>query len=199
MTIQPQEGGRRPLDRILTLDFLKNLTTMELTDLRARRQEAEQEEVDLSYARRLLQGRMDLIRAEQATRSGVGAPGLSLAEPRSDEELARDLASVLADENPRKDHGLGRHLTIDPSRVGEHRRVAEQAVDDVRASDPAALTDDELTAAIDHLMDLEKSISSNRHRVQDVMDQLSAEVARRYRDGQARVDDVLAAEAGSNS
>jgi hypothetical protein len=78
--------------------------------------------------------------------------------------------------------------------VGEHRRAAEQAVDDVAASDPSSLDDAALTAAVAHLTELERKVSENRHRVQAVMDQLTAEVARRYRDGEAHVEDVLAAE-----
>jgi hypothetical protein len=189
MTLQPQQGGRRPIDRILAPGFADDVTALDFAELRSRRHLAEQEEVDLSYARRLLQGRLDLLRAEQAQRAtkrdGVD-PG-----SRTDREIARDLAAVLADAGPRADHGLGRHLTTDPSRVGEHRRAAEQAVDDVSASNPASLDEQGLEAAIAHLRELEHTISENRHRVQAVMDLLTAEVARRYRDGEARVEDVL--------
>jgi hypothetical protein len=133
---------------------------------------------------------MDLLRAEQERRTGDG--GVE-AGTRSAAELARDLASALAD-GPRTDHGLGRHLTTEPSRVGEHRRAAEQAVDDVQASDPASLDDTGLAHALQHLADVEASVSESRHRVQSVMDQLTKEVARRYREGEANVEDVLAAE-----
>ena len=190
MTTQPHEGGRRPIDRVLAPGFADGLADLPLDELRERRQLAEQEEADLSYARRLLQGRMDLLRSEQQQRGG-DAP--VAAGTRSDQELARDLASVLAD-GPRSDHGLGRHLTTEPSRVGEHRRAAEQAVDDVRASDPASLSDDEVAHALQHLAELEASVSESRHRVQTVMDALTTEVARRYREGEAHVEDVLAAE-----
>lgn len=191
MTTQPHEGGRRPIDRVLAPGFAEDLADLPFVQLRERRAVAEQEEVDLSYARRLLQGRLDLLRAERERRATDGA-----AVPegtRTDEELARDLASVLAD-GPRSDHGLGRHLTTDPSRVGEHRRAAEQAVDDVRASDPSALDDDGIEHAIAQLSALEKGVSDSRHRVQQVMDRLTTEVARRYREGEAHVEDVLAAE-----
>jgi hypothetical protein len=189
MTLQPQEGGRRPIDRILAPGFADDVTALDFAELRSRRHLAEQEEVDLSYARRLLQGRLDLLRAEQAQRA-TARDGVDPGS-RTDREIARDLAAVLADEGPRADHGLGRHLTTDPSRVGEHRRAAEQAVDDVAASNPASLDQEGLAAAIAHLGELEHAVSENRHRVQAVMDLLTAEVARRYRDGEARVEDVL--------
>lgn len=192
MTIETQESGRRPIDRILSPGFADDVRSLELADLRERRHVAEQEEVDLSYARRLLQGRVDLLRAEQVQRASArdGAD----AGARTDAELAHDLSVVLTDEGPRSDHGLGRHLTTDPSRVGEHRRSAEQAVDDVRASDPTALDEAGLESAIGHLREIEQAISENRHKVQAVMDVLTAEVARRYKDGEAKVEDVLVTE-----
>jgi hypothetical protein len=192
MTIQTHEGGRRPIDRILSPGFADDVTSLGFAELRERRHLAEQEEVDLSYARRLLQGRVDLLRAEQAQRASArdGAD----AGARTDVELAHDLSLMLSDDGPRSDHGLGRHLTAEPSRVGEHRRTAEQAVDDVRASDPSALDDEALEAAIAYLKDIEQAISDNRHQVQKVMDVLTAEVARRYRDGEAKVEDVLITE-----
>lgn len=179
MSTQPLEGGRRPIDRILAAGFADDVASLTLDELRERRHLAEQEEVDLSYARRLLQGRIDLLRAQ-------GAP----AGSRSDADLAHDLAEVLADDGPRADHGLGRHLAVDPSRVGEHRRAAEQAVDHLETS----VSPQDVQRAVEALTRLEHDVSENRHRVQQVMDVLTAEVARRYRTGEARVEDVLAVE-----
>jgi hypothetical protein len=189
MSTQPQQGGRRPIDRILAPGFAEAVDQLSFPELRERRRLVEQEEVDLSYARRLLQGRLDLLRAEHAAR----ARGEVETGVRSDAELAEELASALAD-GPRDDHGLGRHINVDPSRVGEYRRRAEQAVADVSASDPSALDDAALVKAIAHLADLEHEVSENRHQVQRVMDTLTAELGRRYASGEAKVEDVLAAE-----
>lgn len=178
MRTQPLEGGRRPIDRILAPGFAADVASLDLHELRERRHLAEQEEVDLSYARRLLQGRIDVLQAQNAP---VGS--------RSDEALVHDLAAVLADDDPRADHGLGRHLDVEPSRVGEHRRAAELAVAELEVGDPASVA-----AAVETLKQLEHEVSENRRRVQQVMDALTAEVARRYRTGEARVEDVLAAE-----
>ena len=186
MTTQPHEGGRRPLDLVLAPGFADDVTDLTFEDLRERRRLVEQEEVDLSYARRLLQARLDLLRDQRQHPDGA-LPGT-----RSDVDLVHDLAAVLADEDPRQAHGLGRHLGVDPTRVGEHRRAAEQAVADLGASD---LTDPEaVAAAIEQLTRFEHEVSQNRHRVQQVMDVLTAELARRYRSGEARVEDVLAVE-----
>lgn len=189
MSTQPQQTGRRSIDRILAPGFIDDVADLDLDELRERRHLAEQEEVDLSYARRMLQGRADLLRASQR-RSVNGEP----AGSRSDADLARDLAAALADNGPRTDHGLGRHLAVDPTRVGEHRRAVEQAVADLGASDPSSLDADGLARVIDQLSELEHGVSDNRRKVQHVMDTLSAEMARRYRSGDAHVEDVLAVE-----
>ncbi|GAA4988922.1 aerial mycelium formation protein [Kineococcus glutinatus] len=184
-----QAGGRRAIDRILAPEFLQGLQDLSLPELRARRGEAEQEEADLSYARRLLQGRLDIMQAEADRRQGAdGAP--DLPHVRSDAELVATLTDVLADPR-RTNHGYGRHSTVEPSRVGEHRRRAEAAVADPRLSDLAALGDDELAAAQQNLRALEQEISADRHRVQEAMDACTEEITRRYRDGVVNIEDTL--------
>ena len=74
--------------------------------------------------------------------------------------------------------------------MGEHRRAAEQAV----ATLTTGAASEDVTAAVESLRGLERDVSENRHRVQQVMDVLTAEVARRYRTGEARVEDVLTVE-----
>ncbi len=61
-----------------------DLTTLRLEQLRTARRELEDEENELSYVRRLLQGRIDIIRAELSRRAGHGTDVLSSlpAHPR---------------------------------------------------------------------------------------------------------------------
>ncbi len=179
---EPMTGGRRRIDRVLSEDFLAGLEQRDLDEVRSLRREAEQEEADLSYIRRMLQGRMDIVRAELARRS----------EPRdADEHIVAHLATVLADTTGRSNAGLGRFITVEPSRVDEHRREVEQVVADVGISDVEAQSEDELRAALDRLGDYERKVSELRHQVQQVMDRCTAEVGRRYREGVVRVEDVL--------
>jgi hypothetical protein len=191
MTTQPQDGGRRPIDRVLSPGYAEDLGDLPAEELHELRQEAEQEEVDLSYARRLLQGRLDLLRAAQLQRRD-DPEGHVPAGQRSDEEIVRDLvAAMTTDETPRRDHGLGRHMDVEPSRVGEHRRAAELAVADPRVSDTDNLSDEQLAEAIERISGLEQQVSLNRQRVQQVSDALTEEVSRRFRDGELAVSDSL--------
>ena len=175
----PQQGTRR-IDRVLAEDYLAGLQQAPLADVRSLRDEAEQEEVDLSYIRRLIQGRMDIVRAELNHREG-GAQG----------HLVDNLAQVLADEPRGPARGLGRHTTIEPSRVDSHRRYVEALVADVDLSDTAARTTDELHHAMRVMSDEEQVLSAKRRQVQTVMDACQAEITRRYRDGEADVSSLL--------
>ena len=174
-------GGRRRIDRVLAPGYVDGVETLDLEELRVRRADADQEEVDLSYARRLLQGRLDILRAEQASRRGDGPVNL---QPRSDVEIVAALSRILADDT-RQTRGLGRHVaSASPSRVGEHRREAERAVADVGGSDLAALDDVQLAEAIANLADIEARVSRSRRQVQGVVDLLTEEIARRYAAGE---------------
>jgi len=173
-------NGRRRIDRVLADDFATALPDLDLDELRSRRREAEQEEADLSYVRRMLQGRMDILRAELARRADGGG-----------DKIVAHLAQVLADSG-RSDHGSGRFLRVEPSRVDEHRRDVEQVIADVGVSDVERHDDELRAAALSRLEGFERGISEDRQRVQTVMDALTTEVADRYRRGSASVDDLLA-------
>ena len=183
-----QQGGRRRIDLVLGEGFLDGLPELPVDQLRERRTEAEQEETDLSYARRLLHGRLDLLRAEQERRSGPGTAAAPVSS--SDEELVATLSRTLADP-PGPSHGMGRHGLVEPSRVGEHRRAAEAAVADPTLSDPDGMDDDALAAAIGRLDGLQHDVGEQRAAVQQAADALAEELGRRYRDGVLHVEDVL--------
>jgi hypothetical protein len=178
----PMPGGRRRIDRVLAPDFLDGLEGLDLDDLRARRREAEQEEADLSYVRRMLQGRIDILRAELSRRSGSGA---------GDDKIVDHLSRILSDPD-RADRGLGRFLTVEPSRVDEHRRAVEQIIADVGVSDVEGRAEHDLQDALERVEEFEHGVSEDRVVVQKIMDTLTAEVTRRYRTGAAHVEDLLA-------
>jgi hypothetical protein len=175
-------AGKRRVDRVLAEDYLSDLTAAPIEQVRAWRAEAEQEEVDLSYIRRMVQGRIDIVRAELARRAGEG--GRSLVE---------ELASILADEQRAPARGLGRHATVEPSRADEHRRYVEALVADVDLSDVGARSLEELEHALGILSEEEQALSGKRRDVQRVMDACSTEITRRYREGEADVSSLLGA------
>ena len=178
----PRKGNRR-IDRVLAEDYLQGLQDLPLAQVRELRDEAEQEEVDLSYLRRMIQGRLDILRAELNRREGSGSQG-----------LVEGLAGILADEPRAPARGLGRHTTVEPSRADSHRRYVEALVADVDLSDVGARSTDELAHAMRTLSEEEQGLSAKRREVQKVMDECSAEITRRYRDGEADVGALLDAQ-----
>jgi hypothetical protein len=171
--------GNRRIDRVLDASYVADLASLSLDDLRARRREVEQEETDLSYLRRLLQGRLDILRAELDRRQSGGR------------DLVDALPQILADDAAGSPHGLGRHIAVEPSRADAHRRHVEALLADVDLSNPQSHDDASLRRVLDTLEAEEARVSQSRRAVQQVMDALSAEVTRRYRDGDADPSDLL--------
>jgi hypothetical protein len=189
--------GHRRIDRVLAPDYLADLPAQPMETLRARRKEAEQEETDLSYLRRLLQGRIDILRAELARRSGdsVAAAEASLSAGGDDASLVERLTSILTDdEDATPTHGLGRHIAVEPSRADSHRRHVEALIADVDLSDVTGHSDQSLREVLGSLQDEERKVSQQRRAVQAVMDACTAEIGRRYRDGDADVEGLLPTE-----
>jgi hypothetical protein len=179
-----QPGGHRRIDRVLAEGYLDGLAAMPLAELRELRDEAEQEEADLSYLRRMLQGRVDIIKAELSRRNGDSGDSGSIID---------QLPRILADErSPAR--GLGRHIVIEPSRVDEHRRLVERLVGDSDLSALAGRTADQLEATLGRFGDHERQISEQRHAVQGVLDACAHEITRRYREGEADVSALLPSE-----
>ncbi|MFE1438327.1 AmfC protein [Streptomyces sp. NPDC058739] len=153
-----------------------NLALLSLPELRALRRDAQRDEADLSYVRRLLQGRIDILRAE-------------LARPGEVSVVAR-LSEILTD-GPARQRSSARHVTLGTPHGEEYRRLAEEMLAEVELSDLAARTDIELNAAMGRLVRYEREVSRRRAGLQGTTDACSAEIARRYRDGEAQVDDLL--------
>ncbi|WP_369145561.1 ABC transporter substrate-binding protein [Streptomyces sp. R44] len=156
-----------------------DLGALRLPELRALRRDAQSDEADLSYVRRMLQGRIDILRAELARRTDPEGPVLDR------------LSEILADV-PSRHRSSARHVTLSTPRGEEYRRLATEMLSEVELSDLTARTDDELHAAMGRLAGYEQQISRRRQHLQRTADDCSAEIARRYREGEAQVDDLLA-------
>ncbi|MEU1041569.1 AmfC protein [Streptomyces sp. NPDC005551] len=162
------------------------LAVLGLPELRTLRRDAQRDEADLSYVRRLLQGRIDILRAELARRGGLPAPCGLVAVP----SLMDRLPEILTDA-PARHRSSARHVTVGTPRGEEYRRLAADMLSEVELSDLEARTDDELNDGMGRLVRYEQQVSRRRQRLQRTADDCSAEIARRYREGEAQVDDLL--------
>ena len=116
MSPKPAPAGGAAVDALLDPAFLENAT--DAADGRGPplRREAEQEEVNLSYTRRLLQGRLDIVRRELQRRAEHD--GRSLVDL---------LPEILSEKGRGPAHGLGRHQTVQPHAPGGVRVLGQLA------------------------------------------------------------------------
>jgi hypothetical protein len=161
-----------------TTEFDPRLLPLE--ELRALRTNLQHDDDAVSYVRRLTQARLDLARAELRHRA-VGD---------DDANITGELPAI-----------LGAQLTGGPARPPRpaddfsHHPLALQLEDlcsDAGSADLASMSLDELGSYIAALHEFEQARSSERKELFSRIDALSAELVRRYRDGEADVDGLLA-------
>jgi hypothetical protein len=205
-----------------------DLGALSLPELRTVRRDAQRDEADLSYLRRLLQGRIDILRAELARRgpasavsageasaapgavapagattctSGAAltcagaapAPGAgraAVACGAAAGPVVERLAEILTDA-PARHRSSARHVTLGTPHSEEYRQLAAEMLAEVELSDLGARSDGELHDAMGRLVRYEQQVSRRRQRIQRTADDCSAEIARRYREGEAQVEDLL--------
>jgi hypothetical protein len=163
------------LDRVLADDYLGDLASRPLEELRAMRIECQELEASQSYLRRLLQGRLDL------------AGAILTARRQGDELSASTLLTLLPQllAGPPRPAGVGHPeaLAVD---------LGPDAGDELAGEPgPESLLDldvEGVTAAIDRLTALESEISGRRHKLHECIDALQAELSRRYKTGEASVE-----------
>jgi hypothetical protein len=152
---------------------------LSLDELRALRLQLQHEDDVVSYARRVAQARLDLVKSQHLRRD---------AGP--DADLSEQIGGVLSQQ-----------LTGGPARPP---RPTEDLSDNALADELDAvcaeyhfgrlddLDDAELLALSDAIASFETRVSTDRRERFDRLDALSAELVRRYRDGEASVDSLLA-------
>lgn len=163
-------------------DLLTGITELPIEEVRARRSTCQHVETQLSYVRRLAQGRLDIVASEVAARRD-GTQG--------DRTLVEQLTEALSDRLTAPGNG---HLPmmlapgeIDPALLAGLDHAAPPA----QVSSPASMADDELRAVTDALAEFEREISARRRAMFDRIDALQAEIVRRYRSGEVTVDSLL--------
>lgn len=171
--------GKRRLDNILSPEYLGDIETISTEQIRAMRAECLEEEAVVSYERRLLQARLDLLRAEIKRR-----------ETGDKTSLVELLPQILAEEGQMGGRGSLPMNDPDLSKIHPQRRVTKLVSNDTLLN-LADRTDDEVRALIVELEAAEGEVSVARRPLLTVLDTLNEELARRYKSGAANPSDVL--------
>ena len=165
---------RRRIDIVLEPEYLEDLPGLELAELRRRRHTAEDVETQISYYRRLLHGRMDLLNFELRRRSGE--------EERS---LLEALPEILATGMVLGNEPNLRHIeTMPPIPTKTGRRLIDKIMDDGVLTQLPELTDEEISEALERLREVETNLSNQRKQLHSVIDTLQDEIVDRYRSQQ---------------
>ena len=173
-----------PLEEILDPAYVEGLAGLTLPEVRSRRDAASEVETGMSYLRRMVQGRLDIVLAE-AHRREAGLPPQDLAG------LVEHLPEILGDHVHAP--GLGRLTTImAPGEVDTRlQERIEGIVPTAAMADLPSLDDDAVARAAAGLEALEREVSAQRRSLHEVLDLLQEEIVRRYRSGEATVDNLL--------
>ncbi len=168
-------------DRVLEGSFIDQLESLPTDDLRERRAQALELETELSYTRRLLQGKVDILKHELERRASGGDSGI--------ESIRKRLPAILADDAGEAREsgmsGLGRFPNVAiPRNAERQRRELEVVASEAVLANICELETEELSELADRLAAVEESASATRRRVLEVVDALQAELVRRYREGQ---------------
>jgi RsiG-like len=164
--------------------YLDGLGDWPIAKIRTRRDEANEVETGLSYQRRIVQGRLDIVAAELHRRQAGDTAG-------DVSELIEQLPSILSEHV--RAPGLGRlPALMGPGQLdpGIESKL-EEILPATRLSALPDLEDSELSDRAERLDELERSVSAQRKAVFEIVDRLQAEVVRRYRSGEATVDSLL--------
>jgi len=172
---QPQslhlEGGKRRIDRVLSPGFVRDLGELPIDELKSRRDDALAEREYLSLLRRLVHGRLDIIRLESKRRSGGG-----------EGSLVDQLTEALVEHERGGSRGEAVRVPVPDADMAAARRRVERLVSDATISDPTSLSDDDLARSERRLSEEERMVSRARQAVIDVHDPLQDELKRRYKE-----------------
>lgn len=149
---------------------MADLESLTLDELRSRRDLAGDVETELSYYRRLLHGRIDLLAFEQRRRRG---------------EESRTMIDALPEILTGRDspgRGQARHLSTQlPELPVKGRRHLDRILGNDLMIRLSELTVSDLAEASDELAEVEAEVSAARLQVQEVLDRLQAAVVSRYK------------------
>lgn len=168
----PMTGGKRRVDQVLAEGFTDALDRLDDREVRRRRDLARAELEYLSFLRRLLQGRRDILRDELDRRRSGGEP----------QSVVERVVSVLSEGSRGPSRGDAPMVSLPDEELALARRRVERLLSDAHLSDLASLSNEDLEGAVSRIDGEERGVSETRSRVIRSLDLLQDEVKRRLRE-----------------
>ncbi len=162
---------------------MDDLTALSMEELRAKRAESQAIEVGLSYLRRLAQGRLDIVAAEQRRRVEGG-------EPVDHDGLVASLSDILGDHLIAPGNGRLPQL-LSPDLEAFDTEALDAIAGPNRLANLGECTDEDLAGLVERLSAFEAEVSAERRTLFTTIDAVQAEITRRYKTGEASVESLL--------
>jgi hypothetical protein len=165
---------RRLADRVTDPSYVVDLESKSADDLKEMLAECMEAENEVSFERKLCQGRVDILKAELSRRE----------EGREVGDLVSRLPQILAGEEPREDSGALPSRAPDfsiPRNADIPRRRVEEIVGEQTLARLPQLPNEEIGSVIQALTEHEATLSSRRKALHDVIDVVQAENVRRLK------------------
>ena len=173
-----------PLDEVLDPGFLEGIAGLPVEEVRVRRTRASQVEVGLSYLRRLIQGRLDIV-LDEAGRRDAGRQSSDLSA------LVQRLPEILGEHVHGPGSGRLPMLLAPPDAERNRTEQLDLILDAEQLATLPELDDAELESKLTALAVLEREVSADRRALHGVIDRLQRELVRRYKTGEATVEGLL--------
>jgi len=173
------------LERLFASDYLDGVDSRSLDQVRAMRAECQEVEEVVSYLRRVVQGRLDVVHSFLDHRD----TGRSVGDL---DAVVEDLSSIIGS-GPARPQGYGRlpsQMSPDMERVDLTREIDEILDVDGIGKLPT-MSEEELRTLAGRLTTLEAQISDQRRTLHERIDALQAQIVSRYKTGEATVDGLL--------
>ncbi len=168
------DQNRRRIDQIRDPEFIAGLGSLDLDELRSRRDMCGDLDVELSFYRRMLHGRIDLLSFELRRRRGE--------EKRSLIEALPEILAGSGEPAPSRVSGASRTIPIEaPDLPDVGKRPVDRALGDDFLARLPQISNDDLEETRVMLAEVESDISAQRRAVFEVVDLVQAELTRRYR------------------
>ena len=178
---EPMEATRSARSaEVLDPAFVDAIHELPLEELRRRRDEAVAEREFLSYFRRLLQVREDVLKTERAMRQHGG----------EQESLMDRLTRVLSEGPRSRGRGEALRVILSQQDMDEAERKANEAVGEAWSLRPESLDDQQLEQALITLEREERAVSELRTAVFRVHDQFQEELKRRFQENPSQIGPV---------
>jgi len=166
--------NRRLVDRVTDPAYIAGITDRADDELKTMLAEATEAENEVSFERKLCQGRIDILKAELSRRE----------EGRDTTDLVSRLPQILAGDEPRSEPGSLPSRAPDfsiPRNADIPRRRVEEIVGEQTLARLPQLPDEEIGSVIGALTDHEATLSARRKALHDVIDILQTENIKRMK------------------